>query len=485
MRTQRLGCLTPLGIISSLLTLLVIAGALWFTGGAVFSPGGLSTSRGQVIGGVETHAELSTQCEACHTAPWEQATMTDRCLGCHQGIKTEIQNPDTLHGALIVDPVKANCRECHTEHHGPLGVLTRLDMENFPHDATGFSLKGHSLQTGDPAITCTDCHAEKTNRFLSNTCTDCHARIDANFQASHTKTFGGECLSCHDGLDSFGKSFTHANTSFPLFGKHDVLECQSCHAGMSTMKTVKETPQDCFACHQKDDAHKGQYGTQCASCHSPEGWLPASFDHSKSSFPLKGAHSSVECSACHSNQVYKGTSQECFACHRQDDKHSGQMGTDCALCHTVEGWDHIIFDHSQSKFPLTGGHTGLPCVKCHAEGKFTGMSTECNACHAEPKYHLSLFDANCSVCHTLAAWRPAKYDRPHSFPISHGDAGTCQDCHPSTLAAWTCFSCHDQTEIASKHREEGISDFSNCISCHANGTEGEDGGGDGKHGDGD
>ncbi|MBE0698947.1 MAG: hypothetical protein IH586_18675, partial [Anaerolineaceae bacterium] len=80
MRTQRLGCLTPLGLITSLLTLLIIFGAAWFTGGAMFSPGGLSTSGKQVIGGVKSHAELTNRCRACHTAPWARATMTDRCL---------------------------------------------------------------------------------------------------------------------------------------------------------------------------------------------------------------------------------------------------------------------------------------------------------------------------------------------------------------------------------------------------------------------
>jgi hypothetical protein len=56
---------------------------------------------------------------------------------------------------------------------------------------------------------------------------------------------------------------------------------------------------------------------------------------------LVGHHAQLACSSCHRNGVYKGTSSQCIDCHRDKDKHNGQNGTDCSICHTPTGWGKI------------------------------------------------------------------------------------------------------------------------------------------------
>jgi len=83
-----------------------------------------------------------------------------------------------------------------------------------------------------------------------------------------------------------------------------------------------------------------------------------------------------------------------------------------------------------------------------------------------------LFGTDCKSCHTTSAWKPASYNRSHSFPLNHGGAGgNCSSCHKSPLPAYACTKCHahDPALMASKHAEKGISDISDCLACHPGG----------------
>ncbi len=66
---------------------------------------------------------------------------------------------------------------------------------------------------------------------------------------------------------------------------------------------------DCTSCHA--DPHKGQFQERmrqgmrtgaagCEACHSTKTWKElARFDHSKTTFPLVGAHRATACADCH------------------------------------------------------------------------------------------------------------------------------------------------------------------------------------------
>ena len=483
MQNKRLGCLTFNGLLAALLTLLAIAGLGLAQGGQMFSPGKLNAQVGELeLAGVKSHAQTAGRCAACHVAPWSRQTMSARCLACHSEL---LENPDDFHTVMLAQAGASACYRCHTDHHGLEASLTKLDLADFPHDSLRFSLRAHRQTSQNAAFVCADCHpqgfgsAETSASEVAAICTQCHAQIDLPTMQTHIQAFGSACLGCHDGVDRFGDAFDHNRLAFPLDGRHAGLACTDCHSGAQTLNDLRSARSECMACHAKDDPHQGQFGQDCAACHTPTDWEEATFDHSKAAFQLTGAHTSLACEQCHLNNVFKGTPQACVDCHAKDDSHQGQFGQDCAGCHTPADWKDATFDHSKAAFQLTGAHIQVECTRCHTNDTFKGTPQECLACHADPAYHIGLFPTTCAACHTTEAWRPAAFDQPHTFPINHGEGGpsACQTCHPQSLTAYTCYGCHehDPNQTAAKHREEGISDFADCMRCHPTGQEEEGG----------
>ncbi len=516
MQNTKFGCLTSTGLIATLITFFAIVGVAFASGSQMFSAGDLNAKSGDTLGGVNAHAQIGA-CSACHTAPWDAATMADRCVDCHADIRGQMADANQLHGAIAKNNPKLACRACHPEHRGASAALTDLGGNNFPHEALGFSLNGHQKMASGAAFTCKDCHQDGAAKFALNTCDTCHRQLDAAFMDTHVLAYGASCLACHDGADRFSKkNFTHAAFTFKLDGKHAALECSKCHLGAHTVADFQSAPQDCYSCHQKDDKHQGKFGTDCAACHNPSNWSDAKFDHNLAAFKLDGKHADVKCEQCHINGVFKGTPQDCYSCHQKDDKHNGQFGkscetchnpsgwgdakfdhnlaafkldgkhadvkceqchingvfkgtpqdcyschqkddkhngsngTDCSACHNTKGWGDVVsFDHGSVNFPLNGGHASVTCDQCHKGGVFTGLSTNCSTCHADPAFHAGAFGGDCSSCHTIAAWSPAQFNVSHPEPsggeggsgVNHGGA-SCRQCHPSTVFQNTCSACH-------------------------------------------
>ena len=427
--------------------------------------------------------QLGQDCAGCHTTEdWPQATFDHAqtafpLTGRHTGVDCR-----DCHTGAAFQGTPQDCYACHAEddaHDGQLGqdcagcyITEDWQQAIFDHAQTAFPLTGRHT-----AVDCRDCHIDRTFQGTPQDCYACHAEDDA-----HDGQLGQDCAGCHTTQDWQQATFDHAQTAFPLTGQHTSVDCRDCH----TDGVFQGTPQDCYACHAEDDAHEGQYGQDCAGCHTTEDWQQATFDHAQTAFPLTGRHAGVDCRDCHTGGVFQGTPQDCYACHAEDDAHEGQYGQDCAGCHTTEDWQQATFDHAQTAFPLTGRHTGVNCRDCHTGGVFQGTSRDCRGCHEDPVFHLGLLGVECDTCHTTDGWTPARYDRPHTFPISHGESGPspCRTCHPDTLAAYTCYDCHEHNpaEIESEHRKEGISDFEDCVRCHPTGredeAEGEGGGGD-------
>jgi len=408
MRPTRIGCLSGTGIIAALLTLLIITGVGLARGGVLFSPGDLNAAqKDQALGGVATHAETGGRCAACHPAVWEQDTMTERCLVCHSNLR---QNVESFHAVMLAESQNLHCKHCHTEHLGAEASLTVMQMERFPHnDASGFSLQSHQQTRDGVPFSCADCHGAEIAKFKPSRCLECHWEFENARIESHAADFGNDCLACHDGLDTYGESFEHAQTSFPLAGGHANTGCADCHAGARSLADLKTTRHECAFCHNHEDPHAGQFGRECAACHTPEGWENATFDHSLAAFQLTGAHAGVQCSQCHLNEQFKG------------------------------------------------------------------ISGQCAACHLDPSFHEGAFGLNCAGCHTTSAWAPVKFKQAHGFPFDHGAPGesSCRTCHPNAVSEYTCYDCHEhnQGKIESKHREEGIRDFNDCVRCHPTGRE--------------
>jgi hypothetical protein len=429
MENSRLGCLTSSGIITASATFVILAVVLIFQGGVLLSPGALNAQPGKQLGGVASHAEIGGRCESCHAPFWDAAGMAGRCLNCHTDIAAQQTDPNTLHGSLLQKGTSGACRTCHPDHRGADASLILIDPAHFPHDKVGFSLVGkHAL------LKCSACHINNSFSKLAVDCYACHAKDD-----KHTGQFGTNCATCHTSLGWLPASFDHNLTPFPLTGAHLSLGCSACHAN----NVFKGTPTECFSCHAKKDRHNGQFGTDCAACHSTAAWFPATINHNLTNFPLTGAHVGVVCTACHANNVFKGTPTDCFACHAKNDKHNGQFGTSCGACHSTSAWLPANFDHSKSRFPLTGAHVNVACAKCHINNVYKGTPADCVGCHAEPAVHAGRYGTACAQCHNTSSWAFSHPSNCGDQNCLHHQGATCADCHPGGFATATCTKCHD------------------------------------------
>ncbi|MCE9645104.1 MAG: hypothetical protein K8S20_03810 [Chloroflexi bacterium] len=447
MQNNRLGCLTATGISAALVALFIIVGVAFASGGRMFSPGELNAETGILRGGVASHAQID-KCSSCHSAPWEKDTMADRCAACHADIAAQMFNVAELHGAISEKNPNLACRDCHPDHRGSSASLVDLKGGDFPHDALGFSLKGHQIEGQGKAFNCDACHQGDVRTFVPDSCINCHRQVDIAFTQAHALSFGMDCLACHDGVDRYGDDFTHNAFNFKLTGMHVGVSCSKCHLDARTIADLQSTPQGCNSCHLKDDPHQGRFGQDCAACHTTSGWKPAKFDHNLADFKLEGEHAEVTCEKCHVDGAYKGTPKDCYSCHKDNDEHGGKFGTDCSACHTPKSWDDVTFDHNRTNFPLSGQHADVPCENCHKNGQFKDTPTACVSCHGYPAFHAGAFGANCADCHSVNSWVPAKFKGSHpgiadegGSGVNHGGA-SCRTCHTSTVFEATCSACH-------------------------------------------
>ena len=420
----------------------------------------------------DKHAgKYGTDCATCHTTdgwanPIDHSKFAFHLDGKHAAVACE-----SCHKNADFKNTPATCISCHADkdaHKGQLGdqcgtCHTPTDWANasFDHNSTSFKLTAHK------STACKDCHVNGYARpFDQTACVNCHLKINQPFTQAHILTFWTNCMSCHDGVDSHGKSFNHNQASFHLDGKHAAVQCSACHVNARTLADLKATPQTCVSCHQKNDVHKGQFGTQCEGCHTPQGWKPAKVDHSKFAFKLDGKHANVACENCHKNNVFKGTPKDCASCHAKNDIHKGQLGTNCASCHTVNGWKPATVDHSKFAFHLDGKHAAVACTSCHINGVFKGTPTTCAGCHAKNDIHKGQLGTNCGSCHTVNGWKPTNIDHSKfAFRLDGKHAAvTCAACHKNGVlkgTPMTCVSCHSAKDV---HKGQL---GTNCAACHS------------------
>jgi hypothetical protein len=197
---------------------------------------------------------------------------------------------------------------------------------------------------------CGACHtAPWAAATMADRCIACHADVGTQIQG-HNGLHGGllgalsvpSCGSCHSEHDgpngSLNATFDHNALSFKLVGKHANVPCASCHTHASSLQDLRNTPQDCYSCHAKDDRHNGTFGRTCGQCHTPASWANATFDHTI--FPVDhGGNPQGACSTCHPSGV---TTYTCFGCHRHDPAnvqrtHEGRslaQLANCVACHS-------------------------------------------------------------------------------------------------------------------------------------------------------
>jgi hypothetical protein len=366
---------------------------------------------------------LSTECLTCHTdVAFKPASKFSHssarfqlkgkhaavaCIKCHkevtEGGKKYVEFkgiPFSVCTSCHKDPHQnkfgQDCSQCHNED----SFLVVKGVRGFDHNKTDFKLVGkHQV------VNCKACHKGKfTDPLKSAKCTDCHS--DYHKKQFAVNGVSPDCSKCHNvkGFNLF--SFTpeqHNQSAFPLKGSHEAIPCFECHKKQKDWN-FRGIGINCKDCHK--DVHQAfipaKYypESNCSICHNSVRWAEVAFDHSKTSFPLTGAHSKINCRACHlkgdnasiSQQKFTGLPGKCNDCH--DDKHFRQFEkngiTDCSQCHAPEKWVPARFDHSKAAFKLDGKHINVPCIKCHKpqqEGsvyyvKYKLKVFTCESCHS-------------------------------------------------------------------------------------------------------
>ncbi len=456
-------------------------------------------------------AQLGAECSKCHNVDsWKSARDFDHsktrypltglhmkvpCEKCHKaespGGAVRYQNMkfDTC-TACHIDPhkgeFKKSCETCHTTS----SWKNLLPSFAFDHSKTNYPLLGKHVP-----VACTACHVNgdfKAQIAFAN-CSGCH-RPDPHKGQFEKREKKGECSECHN-LEGWKPSLfgvpEHAQSGYPLQGKHVQVECANCHfpAGRDTIYKVKFSA--CADCHK--DAHDNQFAAapfnnRCEPCHTVVDFHRTRFtiaQHKNTRFALAGAHVAVACADCHkigaagrTDKIipFQFEDRTCTACHK--DPHQGEFddrmarkranGTPfgCEACHTVKSWVDINgFDHSKTKFPLLGVHRTVSCGECHKvitgyESRFKGTPPQCEACHNDA--HDSQFVAkdgktHCIDCHTAQRWVPSLFDhdtRTH-FALTGGHANV------------RCANCHTQSRLIG---EKTIVIYKNtpskCVNCH-------------------
>lgn len=226
---------------------------------------------------------------------------------------------------------------------------------------------------------------------------------------------------------------------------------------------------NCFACHAP---FGGTPNDRCIACHKLAEIGKDASGQSANKVLFHESLASQSCVACHSE--HQGLSPEkmangfqhnllsekvinnCVDCHAKPaDKLHQQLSASCKSCHNTDGWNlSVKFDHNM----LVAADKNN-CAQCHEKPK--------DALHAASK-------ENCDKCHSTAHWKPATFDHNAYFVLDRDHNVTCTICHQNNnYAQYTCYGCHEHTvsNIRSEHNEEGISDFTNCVSCHRSADE--------------
>jgi hypothetical protein len=337
---------------------------------------------------------------------------------------------------------------------------------------------------------CQYCHPSPWDSFdQSDLCLDCHQEIRTDLAdrkslhgAARTIQNSNDCRGCHSehlGAQSnlteySGENFPHNLLDFSIKAHLEIdwvqnISCSDCHP----VSFLKIDDSVCTDCHSNFDkvnfiVHTDNYGKRCLYCHDGLESINSSYDHNLTDLPLTGEHQKVTCADCHSgmNSVreFQAMDISCWDCHIDQDVHQKFLGIICEDCHEPSGWKEADYDHTETGFPLEGGHSSLICADCHPDQTYQGQDENCLSCHQEDDLHQGIFGEDCTICHTTNNWTELIFD--HTGPY----AGLCSTCHqadnPVNHYPAQCSACHTTNAWLPATFSHTAMNTNNCQSCH-------------------
>jgi len=384
----------------------------------------------------------SKDCKSCHKPSFikdsEQKKKTSTYLGLNKACLT-------CHDDFHKGKMSPNCATCH-------GFDSFKNATGFDHNTTKFPLIGKHKN-----VACEKCHktilvngkpVQQFEGTLFNNCTNCH-------KDAHENKFGQNCKQCHT-EESFhnirgNSNFNHDKTDFKLVGKHQSVACKTCHKASLTSPVKYDRCTDCHADYHKKEFAKDGVSPDCNQCHTNDGFAQSTFTiekHNSGKFQLEGAHLATPCIACHKKQdtwTFRKIGSVCVDCHKNVHKGFIQAkyypNENCMVCHHVDNWKRLSFDHSTTKFKLEGVHAKQVCATCHfvknetgtRVQKFAELSTDCAGCHKNSHNDQFAVDGktDCTRCHGFDDWKKSLFDHNSSRFKLEGAHLTvsCEKCH--------------------------------------------------------
>ncbi len=196
----------------------------------------LMISPGQPI---QAHAEIATDCFACHT-PF-LGSRPEKCVKCH---KVEEIGRKTTKGKPIGDErkqvafhqrlIEEDCVACHSDHNG---VMAFRPISRFSHELVASSMREQ----------CEGCHANPGDSL--------HRKIEGN------------CKECHS-IEAW-KPATFNHDDYFRFDRHHEADCKTCHMDNDYGSYT------CYGCHEhsrskirEEHYEEGIYNYEnCVECH--------------------------------------------------------------------------------------------------------------------------------------------------------------------------------------------------------------------------
>jgi len=421
-----------------------------------------------------TGAHATVPCAQCHTNN-NYTTVPTTCYGCHQA---DWQGTNSPPHAIAGFPT--TCTTCHN--------TTTWTTATFDHNTTSFPLTGAHV-----SVACAQCHVNNNYTTLPTTCYGCHqADFTGTTNPAHVAAgFPTDCTLCHSTSNWTTSTFNHASV-FPLTGAHATITCAQCH----TNNNYTTLPTTCYGCHQADftgttnpNHVAAAFPTTCDTCHSTTNWTTSTFNHALyANYALTGAHATLTCAQCHTNNNYNLTSTACYTCHQADftgttnPAHvTAGFPTDCSICHSTTNWTASTFNHATTAFPLTGFHATMQCVQCHTSATtYNGsLPTACYGCHladwngtTNPAHASAGFPTTCDTCHTTTNWAGATFNHNNTpFPLTGAHTTvSCNLCHINNVFAGTptaCYSCHQADFTGTTNPNHTTAGWpTTCTTCH-------------------